>query len=295
MNAVVVGHIHCGKNLRAVKVNVIAAADPVAPSCGLIAHGHVLYQHVFAADHHDYPRGREACVARIKRMRVRAYHGRCLRKRGAALGQGARLAHKGHQGALRLLLFGHWIHICPSLAINGTATRNGNVLAIFRVNKAALIETRGVFRVPKIGHNVGEVICVGGAEQYGISFNAQLYAASQINSAAQKASSFQRNAPASLGGAGIYGGLDGRRIQVYTVSDGSVFFYITVQHTVAPFGVCVYRSTHAGKSQEPARSLAFLGVRCYNQAIRRLSSSPHFGFWEVEYSFARYLFHVGEI
>ena len=55
VDAVVVGEQHGSLDLRPVEMHVLAAAYPVGPAGGLVAHGHILHQHVLTADQEHHP------------------------------------------------------------------------------------------------------------------------------------------------------------------------------------------------------------------------------------------------
>ena len=60
MDAIVVGNIDSGADLQAVKADIEAIADPIAPATPLICHSDLFYNHIFAADEEHNTGRREA-------------------------------------------------------------------------------------------------------------------------------------------------------------------------------------------------------------------------------------------
>ena len=54
VDAVIVGDVHSRQDLRPVEMDVVTVTDPVAPATRLVAHGHILDQHIFAAKEENH-------------------------------------------------------------------------------------------------------------------------------------------------------------------------------------------------------------------------------------------------
>ena len=75
VNTVVIGHIHSGKNVCPMEMDIITIADPITPAGGLVLHGNIFHHNIAAADEEDYTGRCQTGAPGVQRMGGSTDHG----------------------------------------------------------------------------------------------------------------------------------------------------------------------------------------------------------------------------
>ena len=184
-------------------------------------------------EEHHTSRGK-AGTPGIQGMGGSANHGGGLVQRRLAICQRHRQTEVGHIGTVTDLLLGHGADISSALAIDLATTGNSDILTVFRIDKAAAVESGCVICEPEICHDLREIIDIGRAQEHTVTLDVQIHTGLQVDATTEVFTALQDHLTASVCRAIIDCCLNSLCTQRYAVTDSTVVFNIAIFHNEIP-------------------------------------------------------------